>query len=139
MKKPAWTPQEKKVAVFTAVCALVGLAVLGARLIPGPEKNPVASAQKPVNRTPFKVYPTLSLARKVLDINRATERQLGGAPGMNPALAHAVVEYRAAHGPFRSMGEIRMLEGNISPQRLEFIEQYVQVQPTTHPTELETP
>ena len=141
VKSPSWTPQEKKVALFTAACAVVGLVALGTRWKPEPKKQPAQTVLPTPTMNLFtrRPVPTMPVARKVLDLNLATERELGGSPGMSPSIAHAVVAYRATHGAFHSVAEIRSLQAGISPERLAFIEQYVQVRPHSQPIDRETP
>lgn len=46
-----------------------------------------------------------------VDLNRATERQLDGLPGIGPVLAGRIVEYRQRKGGFRSVTELRTVSG----------------------------
>ncbi|MCX7623131.1 MAG: ComEA family DNA-binding protein [Thermomicrobium sp.] len=46
-----------------------------------------------------------------IDLNRATAEELEGLPGVGPALARRIVEYRAQHGPFRSVEELVNVAG----------------------------
>ena len=50
-------------------------------------------------------------AGKPLDINAATEEELQELIGIGPALARAIVDYRAEHGPFRSVDELLEVSG----------------------------
>jgi uncharacterized protein len=42
-----------------------------------------------------------------VDVNVASDVLLARLPGVTPGLAHAIVEHRAAHGPFASRAELR--------------------------------
>jgi len=53
-----------------------------------------------------------------IDINAADERELGFVPGLSPRLARAVVERRAASGPFTTVEDLLEVKG-IGPRRLE--------------------
>lgn len=53
----------------------------------------------------------------VLDLNRATARELEALPGIGPTLARRVIAYREANGPFRDIGELQQVSG-IGPARL---------------------
>ena len=46
-----------------------------------------------------------------LDINAATAEELERLTGIGPVLAQAIVDYRAAHGPFRSTDELLAVSG----------------------------
>jgi len=46
-----------------------------------------------------------------VDLNTATVAQLDTLPGVGPALAQRIVEYRTQHGGFRSIDELRKVQG----------------------------
>ncbi len=46
-----------------------------------------------------------------VNINSAGLSQLDTLPGIGPALAQRIIEYRTAHGGFRSVDELRKVEG----------------------------
>ncbi|MER5306465.1 ComEA family DNA-binding protein [Streptomyces sp. NPDC002773] len=46
-----------------------------------------------------------------LSLNTATVEQLDTLPGVGPVLARHIVDHRAAHGGFRSVGELREVNG----------------------------
>ena len=50
-----------------------------------------------------------------IDINRATLDDLITLPGIGPALAQRIIDYRSEHGPFRSVEELERVSG-IGPQ-----------------------
>ena len=52
-----------------------------------------------------------------LDLNTATPEQLDALPGVGPATAQKIVDYRQAHGPFRSVDELEAVPG-IGPSKL---------------------
>ncbi len=53
-----------------------------------------------------------------LSLSQATPEQLDELDGIGPALAERIVEYRSAHGGFRSVEELDQVEG-IGPKRYE--------------------
>ncbi len=53
-----------------------------------------------------------------LDINRASVQELQALPGIGEVLAQRVVEYRRAHGPFRTVEGLQNVKG-IGPKRME--------------------
>lgn len=52
-----------------------------------------------------------------LDLNTATVEQLDALPGVGPSTAQKIVDYRQAHGPFRSVDELDGVSG-IGPAKL---------------------
>ncbi|QHC29431.1 MULTISPECIES: ComEA family DNA-binding protein [unclassified Streptomyces] len=46
-----------------------------------------------------------------VSLNTATEDQLDTLPGVGPVLAHHIVDYRTRHGGFRSVDELRQVNG----------------------------
>jgi competence protein ComEA len=46
-----------------------------------------------------------------VDPNRATAEELDALPGIGPALAKRIVEWRESHGPFRSAADLENVPG----------------------------
>jgi competence protein ComEA len=51
------------------------------------------------------------VAVAAVNVNTATKDELVGLPGIGPAKAQAIVDYRNQHGPFRSVDELRKVKG----------------------------
>ncbi len=61
-----------------------------------------------------------------VDLNTATLQQLDTLPGVGPVLAQRILDYRKAHGGFRSVDELRQVDG-IGPSRYEQLKDLVSV------------
>ena len=57
----------------------------------------------------FSAQPALSTGK--LDLNSASPDALDGLPGIGPTRAASIVQYRAQHGPFRSIEELGRVPG----------------------------
>ncbi len=55
--------------------------------------------------------PSASPTSTLVDINTADETQLDALPGIGPALARRIVEYRASHGRFSSVDQLLEVSG----------------------------
>src|SRR5437016_14460420 len=53
--------------------------------------------------------PLIALA--AININTATKDELVALPGIGPAKAQAIVDYRKAHGPFKTAEELKDVKG----------------------------
>jgi competence protein ComEA len=61
-----------------------------------------------------------------LDLNTASTEQLEALPGVGPVLAQSIVTYRTGHGGFRSVDELREVDG-IGDSRYERLKDLVRV------------
>lgn len=63
---------------------------------------------------------------KPLDLNSATAEQLQQLPGVGPATAKAIVQFRQKSGPFRRVEDLLAVP-RITKKRLEKLRPYVTV------------
>ena len=75
---------------------------------------------------PYAQWDTRLTAAKQLDLNTATVEELERLPEVGPSLARRIIEYRAAHGPFRLAQEIVQVPG-IGPKTYEALQEYLTV------------
>jgi competence protein ComEA len=76
-----------------------------------PSRSPVGGA---IAATP----PTAGASPTApLDLNTATAEQLDGLPGIGPATAAKIIDFRQAHGAFHSVDELDAVPG-IGPSRM---------------------
>jgi competence protein ComEA len=100
---------------------------------PDPEPPPASQPResKPPVHAPEQVpapapEATPPVAR-LININTATAAELELLPGIGPALAGRIVEYRAKHGPFKSVDELDHVSG-IGPRTLAKIRPVAKVE-----------
>jgi competence protein ComEA len=58
------------------------------------------------------------IALSAININTATKDELVALPGIGPAKAQAIVDYRKVHGPFKTVEDLKDVKG-IGAKRFE--------------------
>lgn len=77
---------------------------------PSPMSTVVVSAAKPVAAKPNAAKPVVAAA--AIDLNSADASTLAREMrGIGESKARAIVEYRRAHGPFRSIDDLALVKG----------------------------
>lgn len=66
--------------------------------------------------------------RKKLDLNRATQEELVGVPGIGPRMAQAIVELRSGKGSFTRIEDLLVVTG-IKEKKLAEIAEYLEIAP----------
>ena len=90
-----------------------------------PDRDKTIASGSRVERTPEGGYRVAAMSGAQLvtlglpvDLNRATAQDLDALPGLGPALAQRIVDYRKAHGPFKQIEDLREVSG-IGPHNLQ--------------------
>ena len=127
MKKPRIHPLILLICVFSAL--LIGF-FLGRNVNRSPVQIQTLTVSSPAAatnpRTEATEEPTAppETSPRIVNINTATSEALQTLPGIGPVYAQRIIDYRDAHGPFSSVGELLNVEG-IGPKRLEDIWDFV--------------
>lgn len=58
-----------------------------------------------------KIYFSAAASGDRVSLSSATQAELEALPGIGPALAAAILDYRAAHGGFSSVEELKQVKG----------------------------
>jgi competence protein ComEA len=91
-----------------------------------PRRGAMAAAPStsPGGSTPAASAPGVAPAQPI-SLSQATVEQLDGLDGIGPTLATRIVQYREAHGGFRSIDELRQVDG-IGDKRFAALRKAVQ-------------
>lgn len=67
----------------------------------------------PMKKIIFYALTTLvaSVSAAAVNVNTASESELTALPGVGPAKAKAIVEYRKQHGHFKTLDELKNVKG----------------------------
>jgi competence ComEA-like helix-hairpin-helix protein len=62
----------------------------------------------------------------VIDLNLASKAGLETLPGIGPVMAQRIIDYRRAHGPYKTIADLRKVSG-IGRKKLEKLRPYVEI------------
>lgn len=81
-----------------------------------------------LSRPQAREYPVQEVSRSANDLrvnpNRVGPARLAALPGIGPALAETIVQFRETHGPFRELSDLQGVPG-IGPNRLQKLLPYL--------------
>ena len=69
-------------------------------------------------------FPQKKAPAAPMDVNTATAAQLQQVPGIGPAMANAIVQFRKKSGPFERMEDLLAIRG-ITSRKLERLRRYL--------------
>ena len=138
-----FTPREVRVILFLTVTLLAGVVIrrlplLPTRSAPAPEGNAYAESDSEFFARARSAFPDSADSpgpirqhhapppTAVIDLNTATRDQLMRLPGIKHAYADRILAYRAEHGRFTRIEELRAVSG-IGTKRLERLRPLVTV------------
>lgn len=104
----------------------------------GPSAQAVETTASPPASSPISPPHSIAETRPVprvgkLDLNRARVEDFESLPGIGPVLAERIIEYRRSKGPFRTVGDLRLVKG-IGKTKFERLRQLVSVTPAAKPS-----
>jgi competence protein ComEA len=123
----SFTKNEQKILLILALLFLAGTAIKAYKAyVAPPEQKPyeyVESDSVFAARSTTPASPATLTQRRV-NINTAAAAELDALPGVGPATARQIVEYRTAHGPFKTLDDLRKIKG-LGPKKLEKLQPMV--------------
>ena len=123
----SFTKNEQKILLFLAFLFLVGTAIKAYKAYVAPPEQPhfeYAESDSVFAARSTTPAPPASLTQRRVNINTAAAAELDALPGVGPAMARQIVEYRTAHGPFKTLDDLRNIKG-LGPKKVEKLQPMV--------------
>jgi comEA protein len=126
----SFTRSEQKIFLFLALIFLAGAAIKLYRAYVAPPRDVRFDYSE--SDSVFAASSTASTAQssikqQPININTAGAEELDALPGVGPAMAQQIVDYRHTHGPFKSLQDLRNIKG-MGPKKLEKLQPMVTLQ-----------
>ncbi|MBU1702121.1 MAG: helix-hairpin-helix domain-containing protein [Candidatus Eisenbacteria bacterium] len=118
------TSSERRLLLALILLLAFGYAIdlLGIR--PAIETPPVRQELPPIEESPIR--------QGKIDLNRADSRALQSLPGIGPAMAGRILDYRRERGPFRDVVELLQIRG-VGEKTLERLQPYLCIDKNSPP------
>lgn len=115
------TKDEKKIILFLILTALVGSGINYYKNLKSRVELKVVSSN--LNKDTPDIDALLKKSKSV-NINLSNLEGLTRLPGIGPALAKRIIEYRDKNGPFKDIGDLRNVPG-IGDKKFEEIKEFL--------------
>lgn len=100
-------------------------------IVPGEaHSQPSLAAKQPAPSVSSQLAPRPATVKARLDVNQATVQEFDQLPGIGPALAQRIIDYRRSHGPFTGVEDLSLVKG-IGPKKLDRLRGLVTVRSET--------
>ncbi|MCP4652853.1 MAG: ComEA family DNA-binding protein [Candidatus Omnitrophica bacterium] len=84
----------------------------------------VGAGLRQIKKHPLPVQSSQMQQETTLNINSASHQQLQSLPGVGPAIALAIIQYRSQNGPFAGYQDLKNVKG-IGDKKIESIKDLV--------------
>lgn len=113
MKRGVFIQERGLMLLIGSAVLISGLFLLSDLPKPTPDVSPVV-----IHLEHVRVLLPMFVEREPVNVNAASVEQLITLPGIGPALAQRIIDYRSEHGPFATIDDLEKVSG-IGPQTVE--------------------